>query len=343
MNPTGSNRLRVSNQKDDMKKFTLSLVCLLWLCTAWSQTARVQIIHNSPSPTVDIWVNNTPFLTNFEFRKATPYVDVPAGVALDIGVAPSPSDDPSDIIANFNVTFNEGETYVVIATGIVGNTTTPFNLKVVEGAREAATTSGNVDLIVYHGSTDAPAVDVIAKGVATLVENAAYGDVTNYITVPAGDYILDITPAGQPATVVASFSAPLSSLGGGAAVVFASGFLAPAAGQPAFGLFATLPDGTTIPLDVVNPTKEAADIKSLTVSPNPASDFLSLEVTLTESSNLQIQLLDLTGKQVPGSTINSFAAGSFRQTLALDGVNPGMYFLMIQTARGTSVRKVVII
>ena len=43
----------------------------------------------------------------------------------------------------------------------------------------------NVDFFVLHGSTDAPTVDVLARRVATLVDNAAYGDITDYITVPA--------------------------------------------------------------------------------------------------------------------------------------------------------------
>ena len=55
----------------------------------------------------------------------------------------------------------------------------------------------------------------------------AYGDITNYITVPPASYILDVTPGNDNSTIVASFEADLSGLGGGAAVVFASGFLNP--------------------------------------------------------------------------------------------------------------------
>ncbi len=34
--------------------------------------------------------------------------------------------------------------------------------------------SDNVEFFVLHGATDAPTVDVIARDVATLVDNAAY-------------------------------------------------------------------------------------------------------------------------------------------------------------------------
>ena len=99
-----------------------------------------------------------------------------------------------------------------------------------------------------HGATDAPAVDVIARDVATLVDNAAYTDMTDYIPVPAASYILDVTPAEDNRTIVASFTADLSGLAGGSAVVFASGFLDPAANQngEAFGIYAALANGTVV-------------------------------------------------------------------------------------------------
>ena len=64
-----------------------------------------------------------------------------------------------------------------------------------------------------------------------LVENLAS------LQVPVGDYTLDITGHGS----TESFSAPLSSFGGGSGVVYASGFLAPAA-TSAFALVLTTPN-----------------------------------------------------------------------------------------------------
>jgi len=77
-----------------------------------------------------------------------------------------------------------------------------------------------------------------------LLENFAYGDFSGFVEVPASDYTLGVAPTGSD--VIAAFTAPLSGLGGGSAIVFASGFLS--GDDPAFGLFAALADGTVLEL-----------------------------------------------------------------------------------------------
>jgi len=54
---------------------------------AQNGTANVQIIHNSPDPavsSVDIYVNGDEFLTDVDFRAATAFTEVPAGVELNM-------------------------------------------------------------------------------------------------------------------------------------------------------------------------------------------------------------------------------------------------------------------
>ena len=219
----------------------------------------MQVIHNAADPgavAVDIYLNGTLLLDNFGFRAATPYIDAPAGTPINIGVAGPNSTSAADTIKNFNVTLTANETYVAIANGVLDpnsfasnpdGRSTAFTLFVKAMARENGTSS-DVDFFVLHGSTDAPTVDVLARRVATLVDNAAYGDITSYITVPPASYILDVTPGNDNSTIVASFEADLSGLGGGAAVVFASGFLSPSENQngAAFGIFAALPNGIVV-------------------------------------------------------------------------------------------------
>jgi len=231
----------------------------LTFSSAIAQTARLQVIHNAADPgaaSVDIYLNGTILLDNFGFREATPYIDAPAGTPINIGVAGPNSTSAADTLKNFNVTLTENETYVAIANGVLDPNSfavnpdgrnTAFTLFVKAMARETGNSS-DVDFFVLHGSTDAPTVDVLARRVATLVDDAAYGDITNYITVPPASYILDVTPGNDNSTIVASFEADLSGLGGGAAVVFASGFLSPIQNQDgeAFGIFAALPNGTVV-------------------------------------------------------------------------------------------------
>ena len=130
-----------------------------------------------------------------------------------------------------------GEKYVVFANGVLtggyapnpDSRNTAFTLFVKPMAQEVGTGSG-VDLFVLHGSTDAPTVDVKVRELssATIVDNAAYGDITPYLTAPAQSITLDLY-LGNGVNYVASFTAPLSGLGGGSAAVFASGFLNPGA------------------------------------------------------------------------------------------------------------------
>lgn len=242
---------------------TLKVLLLILTITSvnnlFAQTARLQVIHNAADPgavSVDIYLNGTLLLDNFAFRSATPYIDAPAGTPINIGVAGPNSTSAADTIKNFTVTLTENEIYVAVANGVLNpnsfaanpdGRSTAFTLFIKAMARETGI-SNEVDFFVVHGSSDAPTVDVLARRVATLVDNAAYSDITDYITIPAASYILDVTPENDNSTIVASFEANLSGLGGGAAVVFASGFLDPSANQngEAFGILAALPNGDVV-------------------------------------------------------------------------------------------------
>lgn len=215
--------------------------------------ARLQVVHNSPyaaAASVDVYVNGGLLseLDDFDFREATPFLTVPAGVEITLDVTAADAADNSAPVFTKTVVLDEGKTYVAIADGdpTASEGTTAFDVFVTDMGRESATTAGNVELLVFHGSPDAPAVDVIARGVATLVDDISYPEFDDdYVSVPAGSYTVDITPAEDNDTVVASFAADLSGAADAALVVAASGFLAPAETDPAFGLLAVFANGDT--------------------------------------------------------------------------------------------------
>jgi hypothetical protein len=251
-----------------MKRFNIAVLALVLLTAmstaASATTARLQVIHNAADPgaaVVDIYVNGDLFIDEFAFRAATEFRTVPAGVELNIGVAPGGDSTPGDIIATIPVTLAAGKTYVAVANGVLDPTmfaanpdgkSIGFTLLARDRIREGARWSSLVDIIALHGATDAPTVDILARDSwwNPLVDNLSYGEFSGYRTLFAKKYILDVTPGNDNSTVVASFVADLSGLRGGAAVVFASGFLDPSAnkGGEGFGLFAALPNGVVVEL-----------------------------------------------------------------------------------------------
>jgi hypothetical protein len=219
------------------------------------QTARVQVIHNSAdaaAAVVDVWLNNTLLLDNFAFRTASPFVDAPAGVEFTIAIQGPDSTSPANPIWSQTYTLAEDETYILVANGIVSATgyspMPAFDIEVYAMGREQATNAANTDVLVFHGSTDAPTVDVYETGVGAgqIVNNLMYTDFAGYLELGTDDYVLEIRDE-TGTTTVAAYQAPLETLGldGAALTVVASGFLNPAnnSNGEAFGLWVALPAG----------------------------------------------------------------------------------------------------
>jgi len=255
-----------------MKRLYLPLFLMILALGLQAQTAKVQIIHNSPTPaadTVKVWLDDAVAIDSFVFRSATEFLDIP--VASDISVTTFAATDTAGAVARIpGGTLMAGESYIAMASGEVG---TDFAVRPFTPADTAADAETNVALLAFHGSPDAPAVDIDARGVAdSLIDGLAYTAFdTGYVTVPAMSYILDVRADGSPG-VVASFGADLSGLGGGAAVVFASGYLAPGMDQSAFGLFAALPTGDVVALDPLT----TASVQVIHNSPTPAADTVKV-------------------------------------------------------------------
>lgn len=171
-----------------MKKLLLPIGLLL-SSHVFAQTAKLQVIHNcatAVADTVDVYAGSTKLISNFAFRTATAYIDVPAGVDIRIGIALNGSKSVSDTLAGLGQTIKleANKEYVAIASGLVGSTTTPFKLIAFAGKSTLSpTTPATTSLAIHHGSPDAPKVDIVARGVATLA-SASYGETAPYQSVP---------------------------------------------------------------------------------------------------------------------------------------------------------------
>ena len=280
-------------------------------------TARVQVIHNSAdavATVVDVYANGSLLIPDFAFRTATPFVDVPAGVDIVLAIAPGNSMSAADAVYTQTVNLMANETYIVVANGIVSPSgytpSVPFNLHVYAMAREAASVTTNTDVLVYHGVTDAPTVDITLTDGTTLVDNVSYSEFASngYLELPTMDYNIQVRDA--PGTnVVAAYAAPLATLGlqGNALVVLASGFLSPSSNSngPAFGLFAApAAGGNLVELPLFTGLFNAANNNSsFSVYPNPSNGLLYL--TQTAVTNGNVNVIDATGRVMMTQEINN--------------------------------------
>lgn len=308
---------------------------LIPLPTTGGPTARAQIIHNSAdmaASVVDVYVNGALTLDDFEFRTTTGYLDLPATTPLQVAIAPSNSSSVGDSIAVFNYNLEIDETYVLIAEGIVSpsgySPATPFDIAVYGMGRESASISGNTDILVHHGSTDAPTVDIDETTAGNLVDDISYGEYAGYLELPTADYTILVKDASG-ANTVASFDAPLQTLGlnDSALVVIASGFLDPSMNSngEAFGLFVAVSSGDLVALPVSAPNSvNDMEVRSFNVYPNPANDVIYIENETMNQDELIIY--DMQGKVVNPSlySINGSA-------ILIESLPKGIYQIMLTT------------
>jgi hypothetical protein len=284
-----------------------------------------------------VWLNNTLLIDNFAFRTASPFVDAPAGTQFTIGIAPSNSTSAAQSIATFPVTLNGNGKYIVVANGIVSNSgyspNKPFNLYVYPTAREVANSNSTTDVLVFHGATDAPTVDIVATGNGLLVDDLSYTEFAGYLSLPTNNYELLLTDSAG-ATPIAKFGAPLSALNlqGAAITVLASGFVNPSANSngPAFGLYAATAAGGALVALPVLPTpsglNENNSMLNVNLYPNPVNNIINF-VTDKDLINAQLNILDLSGRTVKQYTFNTTASAV--NTIDASELTNGVYFMQL--------------
>jgi hypothetical protein len=324
--------------------------------------ARLQVIHNAADPAakvVDIYLDNEILLEDFSFRDATEFIDAPANQELAIGVAPGNSASAEDIIATIPVNLLAGETYIAIANGVLNpdqfadnpdGKSTAFSLLVKEMAREEGT-DGNVDFFILHGATDAPAVNATVIDGPVLAENAAYSDMTDYISVPAARYPVQLAVASTGNAFI-TYDVDLEGLGGQSAVVIASGFLDPVQNQngEGFALIGVLADGSVVffidrPTSVGElpgnavPTQFTLDQNY----PNPFNPTTTISFSLPSAEFVTLNVYNTLGQQVAQLVSGQLDAGQHRLTFEAADLVSGVYFYRIEAGSFTSTRQLVLL
>ena len=90
-------------------------------------------------------------------------------------------------------------------------------------------------------------------------------------------------------------------------------------------------------------TKPIVDIsKDVTVSPNPASDFANILVTLTNSSKVEVNVYDVMGKLVMNSNYGQQSTGIHSYKINTSSLTKGVYLFNVKAAGGQTTKKVIV-
>ncbi len=183
-----------------------------------SGMARLRAVHASPdAPAVDITAagGDTVLFDGVEYTGSG-YTTVPAG---DYTVQIRADNDSNDgeVQAEFDVTLTDGGVFTAFAAGYLTTDDDPsdtaFDLVVAQDAGPTGgmgtptdtatpTAEPTANVRVAHMSPDAPNVDVYVDSEDPVLSDVAFGAVSDYLEVPAGDRQVEITAAGDASTSV---------------------------------------------------------------------------------------------------------------------------------------------
>ncbi|MFT4940708.1 MAG: hypothetical protein ACI88A_003766 [Paraglaciecola sp.] len=160
---------------------------------------RVQIVHAAPqAPEVDIYVTAPDTDLSLEqalataaYKDFTAQVEVPAG---DYQIRITPAGSTTVVFDSGTVALAADADLLIAATQNTGTGSSPVTLLVSDGSDyfNIWDTGSQAHIRVVHAVPDAPAVDIIANNALTLFDSVPFADISGYISVDAGDYVIDV-------------------------------------------------------------------------------------------------------------------------------------------------------
>lgn len=153
----------------------------------------INIVHASPdAPAVDVYLDGQKALGDLAFGSFSGWVAVPAGDhKIDVTAAGS---DVSTAVISADATLEADAAYEIAAVGLLAEIKPMIYQVDLSDVGSASDPMARVRVI--HASPDAPAVDIAVKGGDVLVPDLSFPDASDFLSVPAGSYDLEVRPTG---------------------------------------------------------------------------------------------------------------------------------------------------
>lgn len=150
--------------------------------------AEVRVIHAVPGgPAVDVYVDDELVFEDVAYGEASDYQSVPEGTQT---VTVTQANDSDNVVYEDEIAVDSGQSTVAVGGEVAGD------IAAVALADDADPGENESAVRLAHLSLDAPAVDVtVAETGDVLFDDVEFGNATDYETVPAGEYELEVRNA----------------------------------------------------------------------------------------------------------------------------------------------------
>ena len=191
-------------------------------------------------------------------------------------------------------------------------------------------------------------LDIVTSG-NILFDDVAFGEFgDDFLFVPAQEsYQIDVTPADDNSTIVASYILDLSFWKGKTATIFATGSLLEGTFQP----WVALSNGGTYPLPAKSnaqalihqyqqPFNLSNTVKT-NIAPNPARNFTNINYHTETDSRVRIELYNRNGQLMQQMDYGIEQAGYYSKELDITNIPSGMYFMRITSDNNTNMHPLI--
>lgn len=301
--------------------------------------AGIQFIHacaDTSLEAIDLYINDSLYLSSFNFREASSFLEVPVNDSLRLSVVYPNAPASSAPLFEQTLLVAPNDDYRFVLAGILSgqgyNPAPELRWTILPAIPEPAPNACALQLV--HAATDAGTmrIEESTTPIVPFFSALAFGEVSYANSLDADqDYALGVYN-NDVNFQYGIYAMPVNSWswGDSSVTILASGFRQPLnnSGGVSFAMHAITHDGTVIPLSNYVSTENSPQRQNVICYPIPASDNLTLELNAFTPDELTITLNDARGKVALKQ--QAFAGSELRQ-IAIDtsSLGSGIYQLTI--------------
>lgn len=321
--------------------------------TVEGETALVKFVHNSADRElhrVDIFLNGRIFTHDLFFNTSTEWIEVPAGLDLNMELITQNSQTRSDAIEQKVTRFEPGSEMMAIMSGMSQyQGDAAFSLFTRE-SDEQEVHDENLRLIIFNGVPDVPGIGLFGYYPDDLpplhiLDRLPYGQFTEVLVEDIRDLELDVIHGRD---LLDSFRFNIRNMGGQTLLLTVTGFASPQHDEP--GIFVLTNSGSASGVELQKVTNEDHLARHIPEQfelrqnyPNPFNPTTNILFRLPGDEHVRIVIYDILGRPVQTLLNEPFRAGIHTVTFNGSSLSSGLYFFRVQAGDESLTKKMMLI